>query len=47
MIYSPGVPVFRDDTGALLEEPYDVAFLTSPAPNRAEPRLAAFRRTFA
>jgi uncharacterized protein (TIGR02452 family) len=34
MIYSPGVPVFRDDSGALLEEPYDVAFLTSAAPNR-------------
>ncbi|GAA1545598.1 TIGR02452 family protein [Actinomadura kijaniata] len=34
MIYSPGVPVFRDDSGALLEEPYRVAFLTSPAPNR-------------
>ncbi|MBC6459994.1 TIGR02452 family protein [Actinomadura sp. HBU206391] len=34
MIYSPGVPVFRDDSGELLEEPYDVAFLTSPAPNR-------------
>ncbi|GAA2586192.1 TIGR02452 family protein [Actinomadura fulvescens] len=34
MIYSPAVPVFRDDAGRLLEEPYDVAFLTSPAPNR-------------
>jgi uncharacterized protein (TIGR02452 family) len=34
MIYSPGVPVFRDDAGVLLEEPYDVAFVTSPAPNR-------------
>ncbi|MFC4912824.1 TIGR02452 family protein [Actinomadura gamaensis] len=34
MIYSPGVPVFRTDAGALLEEPYSVAFLTSPAPNR-------------
>ncbi|MGH3240746.1 MAG: TIGR02452 family protein [Spirillospora sp.] len=34
MIYSPAVPVFRADKGALLEEPYDVAFLTSPAPNR-------------
>jgi uncharacterized protein (TIGR02452 family) len=34
MIHSPGVPVFRDDeTGALLEDPYDCAFLTSPAPN--------------
>ncbi|MFI0453755.1 TIGR02452 family protein [Actinomadura sp. 6N118] len=34
MIYSPAVPVFRDDAGRLLDEPYDVAFLTSPAPNR-------------
>ncbi|MEV4256496.1 TIGR02452 family protein [Spirillospora sp. NPDC049652] len=34
MIYSPAVPVFRDDSGALLEEPYPVAFVTSPAPNR-------------
>ncbi|WP_407642232.1 TIGR02452 family protein [Actinomadura formosensis] len=41
MIYSPGVPVFRDDAGRLLEEPYDVAFLTSPAPNRGAIRDAA------
>jgi uncharacterized protein (TIGR02452 family) len=34
MIYSPGVPVFRDDAGRLLEKPYEIAFLTSPAPNR-------------
>ena len=34
MIYSPGVPIFRDDAGRLLEEPYEVAFLSSPAPNR-------------
>ncbi|GAB2863243.1 TIGR02452 family protein [Actinocorallia aurea] len=34
MIYSPAVPVFREESGALLEEPYEVAFLTSPAPNR-------------
>lgn len=34
MIYSPDVPVFRDDAGRLLEEPYEVAFLTSAAPNR-------------
>lgn len=33
-IHSPHVPVFRDDaTSALLEEPYDCAFLTAPAPN--------------
>jgi uncharacterized protein (TIGR02452 family) len=34
MIWSPDVPVFRDeDSGALLEEPYACAFLTAPAPN--------------
>ncbi|MDJ0342164.1 TIGR02452 family protein [Streptomyces sp. H10-C2] len=33
VIHSPAVPVFRDDRGALLEEPYGVGFLTSPAPN--------------
>jgi uncharacterized protein (TIGR02452 family) len=34
MIWSPDVPVFRDDeTGELLEEPYPCAFLTTPAPN--------------
>ncbi|WP_325050855.1 TIGR02452 family protein [Actinomadura spongiicola] len=41
MIYSPDVPVFRDDAGVLLEEPYGVAFLTSPAPNRGAIRDAA------
>jgi uncharacterized protein (TIGR02452 family) len=34
MIYSPRVPVFRDDSGTLLEEPYEVSFVTAPAPNR-------------
>jgi uncharacterized protein (TIGR02452 family) len=33
VIYSPGVPVFRDDTGTLLEQPYPVSFLTAAAPN--------------
>lgn len=33
VIYSPGVPVFRDDGGALLHRPYRVAFLTAAAPN--------------
>lgn len=32
-IYSPDVPVFRDDDGALLDEPYLCAFITSPAVN--------------
>lgn len=33
LIHSPGVPVFRDDEGALLQEAYCVSFITSPAPN--------------
>ncbi|MEU4239153.1 TIGR02452 family protein [Actinoplanes sp. NPDC026619] len=35
VIYSPGVPVFRDDKGTLLSDPYPVSFLTAAAPNRA------------
>src|SRR5205823_257311 len=33
MIYSPRVPVVRDDEGALLDGPYAVSFLTAPAVN--------------
>ncbi|MFF2502903.1 TIGR02452 family protein [Streptomyces sp. NPDC058067] len=33
VIHSPAVPVFRDDRGHLLDRPYAVGFLTSPAPN--------------
>jgi len=33
VIYSPDVPVYRDVRYQLLEAPYQVAFLTSPAPN--------------
>jgi len=33
MIYSPGVPVFRDDRDQLLEAPYLVSFVTAPAVN--------------
>jgi uncharacterized protein (TIGR02452 family) len=33
VIYSPGVPVFRDDKGRLLDEPHRTAFLTAAAPN--------------
>ncbi|GAA4890561.1 TIGR02452 family protein [Streptomyces coeruleoprunus] len=33
VIHSPGVPVFRDDRGRLLDAPCTVGFLTSPAPN--------------
>ncbi|WP_394613341.1 TIGR02452 family protein [Lentzea sp. JNUCC 0626] len=34
VIYSPQVPVFKDDRGNLLPEPYAVSFLTAAAPNR-------------
>ncbi|GIH94132.1 TIGR02452 family protein [Planobispora siamensis] len=45
VVYSPGVPVFRDDRGRMLDEPYRVAFLTAAAPNagaiaRNQPQLA-------
>lgn len=33
MIYSPAVPVFRADSGQLLEAPYRVSFITAPAVN--------------
>ncbi|MFF4595146.1 TIGR02452 family protein [Amycolatopsis sp. NPDC001370] len=33
VIHSPGVPVFRDDHGALLPEATSVSFLTAAAPN--------------
>ncbi|MBD2457405.1 TIGR02452 family protein [Nostoc sp. FACHB-87] len=33
MIYSPSCPVFKNDDGELLEQPYFVNFITSPAPN--------------
>lgn len=32
-IYSPDVPVVKDDDGELLDEPYPCAFVTSPAVN--------------
>ncbi len=32
-IYSPDVPVFRDDDGKFLDQPYLCSFITSPAPN--------------
>jgi uncharacterized protein (TIGR02452 family) len=32
-IYSPDVPVFRDDDGRLLDEPYCIALITAPAVN--------------
>lgn len=33
VIYSPNVPVFRDDKGNLLDQPYRTTFLTAAAPN--------------
>lgn len=33
VIYSPDVPVFRDDDGNLLEDPYKLSFITCPAVN--------------
>jgi uncharacterized protein (TIGR02452 family) len=35
VLYSPAVPVFRDDDGVLLTRPYRVSFLTAAAPNLA------------
>jgi uncharacterized protein (TIGR02452 family) len=35
VIYSPSVPVFRDDNGVLLPRPHNVTFLTAAAPNLA------------
>ena len=39
VIFSPGVPVVRGDDGEFLAEPYEVAFLTSPAPNAGQLEL--------
>lgn len=33
MIYSPAVPVFRNDNGQLLDQPYTVSMITAPAVN--------------
>jgi uncharacterized protein (TIGR02452 family) len=33
VIYSPGVPVFRDDANRLLDEAYQLSFITAAAPN--------------
>jgi uncharacterized protein (TIGR02452 family) len=46
VIHSPAVPVFRDDKGRLLDEPYHAGFLTAAAPNagvvvRTAPERAA------
>ncbi|WP_252539478.1 TIGR02452 family protein [Streptomyces sp. RO-S4] len=44
VIHSPAVPVFRDDRGGLLDEPYTAGFLTSPAPNAGVIRAKAPER---
>ncbi|KQV15461.1 MULTISPECIES: TIGR02452 family protein [unclassified Kitasatospora] len=36
VIWSPAVPVIRDDRRELLRQPYAVSFLTSPAPNAGQ-----------
>ncbi|MET9356111.1 TIGR02452 family protein [Streptomyces sp. NPDC006617] len=46
VVHSPAVPVFRDDRGRLLDEPFTAGFLTSAAPNagvvlRTAPERAA------
>ncbi|MCH0564516.1 MULTISPECIES: TIGR02452 family protein [unclassified Streptomyces] len=46
VIHAPAVPVFRDDRGRLLDEPYAAGFLTAAAPNagvvsRTAPERAA------
>ncbi|MFE2811529.1 TIGR02452 family protein [Streptomyces nigra] len=44
VIHSPGVPVFRDDRGRLLAEPYQAGFLTAAAPNAGVVRRTAPER---
>lgn len=45
VIHSPGVPVFRDDRGRPLDEPYPAGFLTAAAPNAGVIRRTAPQRT--
>ncbi|MEU3410769.1 TIGR02452 family protein [Streptomyces sp. NPDC006658] len=47
VIHSPGVPVFRDDRGRLLAEPYLAGFLTAAAPNAGVIRRTAPERAAA
>ncbi|MFD4599390.1 TIGR02452 family protein [Streptomyces sp. NPDC058464] len=44
VIHSPAVPVFRDDRGRLLAEPYLAGFLTAAAPNAGVIRRTAPER---
>ena len=45
LIYSPGVPFFRDDRGALLSEPWSCAVVTAPAVNAGVARKRGASRT--
>lgn len=36
VIYSPGVPIIRDDAGNLLEKPYPLSIITCPAVNATQ-----------
>ncbi|WP_369230980.1 TIGR02452 family protein [Streptomyces sp. R21] len=45
VIHSPAVPVFRDDRGRLLDDPYTAGFLTAAAPNAGVVRRTAPERT--
>lgn len=47
MIYSPNVPVFRDDEDNLLKQPYIVDILTAPAPNAGAVRSKGKRNKIA
>ncbi|MFF4037577.1 TIGR02452 family protein [Streptomyces sp. NPDC001816] len=44
VIHTPAVPVFRDDRGRLLPEPYLAGFLTAAAPNAGVVRRTAPER---
>ncbi|MEW2401110.1 TIGR02452 family protein [Streptomyces sp. NPDC046862] len=44
VIHSPAVPVFRDDRGRLLDEPYTAGFLTAAAPNASVVRRTSPQR---
>ncbi|MGW2523903.1 TIGR02452 family protein [Streptomyces sp. NPDC001617] len=45
VIHSPAVPVFRDDRGRLLDEPFTAGFLTAAAPNAGVIRRTTPERT--
>ncbi|GHI03406.1 hypothetical protein AQI88_00655 [Streptomyces cellostaticus] len=45
VVHTPAVPVFRDDRGRLLPEPYRAGFLTAAAPNAGVVRRTAPERT--